>query len=184
MTERALPAAERVLPAIALPVPRARTTNPGVVARPVARPAGTHRGQPWFTTPARAGMLIGASAAMYAVSLAGVSALQASSDAALDAQRQPYVATVAEARAANDRLEAALRQVDRDTRSLVAAYATTGDELAAYQGRLDALAALVADVQGSAASLPTRLSLPKVSVHTTSVGSAPRTTTKTSASGR
>jgi hypothetical protein len=184
MTERVLPVAERVLPAIALPVPRGRTPNPDVVARPVARPVGAHRGQPWFTTPARAGMLIGASAAIYAVSLAGVSALQASSDAALNAQRQPYISTVAEAKAANDRLEAALRQVDRDTRSLVAAYSTAGDELAAYQGRLDALAALVADVQGSAASLPTHLSLPKVSVHTTSVGSAPRTTTKTSASGR
>ncbi len=184
MTERMLPASDRVLPAIALPVPRRRAVSPGDVARPVSRPAAAHRGQPWFTTPARAGMLIGASAAVYAVSLAGVSALQSSSDAALDAQRQPYVDTVANARTANDRLEAAILQVDRETRSLVAAYAATGDDLTAYQGRLDALAALVADVQGSAASLPTRISLPRVSVHTTAVSAAPRTTTRTSASGR
>jgi hypothetical protein len=129
-------------------------------------------------------MLIGASAAVYAVSLAGISTLQASNDAALDAQRQPYVDTVAAATSANDRLEAAIRQADLETRSLVAGYSAAGDDLAAYQARLDSLATLVAEVQGSAAALPTRISLPKVSVRTTSVGSAPRTTTKTSASGR
>jgi len=183
MTERALPAADRVLPAIALPLPRARPANPAIT-RPVPRAAGAHRGQPWFTTPARAGMLIGASAAVYAVSLASISALQASSDAALDAQRQPYVDTVAAARSANDQLEAAIQQADRDARSLVAAYAAAGHDLTAYQARLDSLAALVADVQGSAAALPTRISLPKVTVRTTAVSAAPRTTTKTSASGR
>jgi hypothetical protein len=181
---------ERVLPAVAYPIPRARPAGPGSVARPAdrpkpgARPAVAQRGQPWLTTPARAGMLVGVSAAIYAISLTGISALQATSDADLAAQRQPYLDAVAAARAANDRLETAIRQADLETRSLVTAYAAAGNDLAAYQARLDSLATLVADVQGSAAALPTRLSLPKVTVRTTVVSAAPRTTTKTSASGR
>ena len=181
---------ERVLPAVAYPVPRARPAGPAAGARPtgratpVARPVAAKRGQQWLTTPARAGMLVGASAAIYAVSLAGVSAFQATADADLTAQHQPYVDAVAAARSANDRLEAAVRQADLDTRSLVAAYTAAGNDVAAYQQRLDDLAALVAEVQGTAASLPNRISLPKVTVRTTVVSAAPRTTTKTSASGR
>ncbi len=133
-------------------------------------------------------MLLGASAAVYAVSLAGISLLQASSDADLAASRQPYMDAVARSRSANDRLEAAITKANTDARALVAAYAAAGDDVAAYEARLDKLASLVADVQGSAAALPTRISLPKVTVTAISTSrassSAPRTTTKTTASGR
>ena len=64
--------------------------------------------------------------------------------------------------------------------------------VAAYQDRLDALAALVADVQGIAAALPARIKLPTVSHARSRSGrsgrpgaapSAPKTTSKTGASG-
>ncbi len=205
---------ERVLPAVAVPAPLIRRGGPGIPHRPTGtslpqrrsghgadergsvptagakagvRPVSARRGQAWLTTPARAGMLLGASAAVYAVSLAGMSLLQASSDADLAASRQPYMDAVARARAANDRLEAAITKADADARALVAAYAAAGDDVAAYEARLDKLASLVADVQGSAAALPTRISLPKVTVRAISTSrassSAPRTTTKTTASG-
>jgi hypothetical protein len=144
------------------------------------------RSQALLSTPARAGMLLGVSAAVYAVSLAGVSALQASSDAQLAAQRQPALDAVAAARSTNDALEAALARAGADAQAAASAYDAAGNDIAAYQARVDELAALVADVQGSAASLPSRISLPKVTVRAPTVvtrSSAPRTTTRTTASG-
>ncbi len=71
----------------------------------------------------------------------------------------------------NDALEAAIVKADGATRALTAEYTTTSQDVAAYQARLDELAKLVAEVQGSAAALPTRISLPSVSMHG-AVGSA------------
>src|SRR5512144_406085 len=98
---------ERVLPAVALPAPARPAT---AVRRPrvVASARVARRNEAWLTTPARAGMLIGASAAVYAVTLAGVSGLQSQSDAELVARRQPWMDQLAETRAANDRLEATI----------------------------------------------------------------------------
>ena len=132
------------------------------MARP-ARPIVLQR-EAVLNTPMRAGMLLGASAAIYAVTLAGVSVMQADTDATTAAQRQPYLAAVAAARSANDALEAALAKADSGAQVLASQYATVGQDIAGYQARLDQLARLVAEVQGSAAALPTRISLPTVSV--------------------
>jgi hypothetical protein len=90
---------------------------------------------------------------------------------------------VAAARASNDALEAALVKVDGEAQALASDYAAAGLDITAYQARLDELAALVAKVQGSAAALPTRISLPTVSVRSAGGSSrapAARTTTKAS----
>jgi hypothetical protein len=141
------------------------------------------RGEPLLTTPARAGMLIGASAAVYAVSLAAVSGLQAGSDAELIARRQPWLDQVAQARAANDKLEAALLRAVDQAKALGASYGRAGDAVAAYEARLDALAALVADVEGTVASLPSRISLPKVTVRGAVRSARPATSSTSGASG-
>ena len=120
---------------------------------------------PLLSTPARAGLLLGASAAVYAVTLAGVSGWQAEASAATAAGRASGLDAVSRARASNDRLEAALDELDAGARRLVDAYGTTADETAAYQARLDALASLVAKVQGTAATLPARIQLPTVTLH-------------------
>jgi hypothetical protein len=157
---------ERVMPAIALPSPARRRHLREGVARPVVRPARptVQRKEAVLNAPTRAGMLIGVSAAVYAVTLAGVSVLQADSEAALSARRQPYVEALAAARSANDSLEASLLKVEAGARALAADYAAVGEDIAGYQARLDELAALVAEVQGTAAALPTRISLPAVTV--------------------
>ncbi len=180
---------ERVLPTVALGS-RARTRylREGA-APPVVRPAGPavqHR-EAVLSTQTRAGMLIGASAAIYAVTLAGVSVMQADSDAAVVARRQPYLEAVAAARSANDALEVAVVKADGAARALASDYAAVGGDIASYQARLDELAALVAEVQGSAAALPTRISLPAISVRSAGSGGgsskAPATKATTTASG-
>ena len=184
---------ERVLPAIALPVRGHATARDGL-ARPIDRRAAANRNERYFTTPARAGILIGASAAVYAVSLAAVAGLQASDDAAIAARRQPYVDAIADGRAANDALEAAIGDAGLQVQSVTSSYSLSADELAAYEARLDALARLVAETQGSMAALPRRINLPNVTMRgpiaaaaTRSSGgrsgSAPRSTTNTRASG-
>jgi hypothetical protein len=74
--------------------------------------------------------------------------------------------------------------------TLAGQYAVTADDIAAYEAKLDELAALVAEVEGSAAALPTRISLPSVTVRAPSVStsastrrSAPATTTTSRGSG-
>ena len=159
---------DRILPAISLPVPRGHGgIEPVATPRrvPVARAATAHRRDAFLTMPARAGMLLGGTAALYAVTLAGIAALQASSDAALAARRQPWVDRVAELRAANDALTSALVQADADARWLTSEYGDVGGDVTSYRARLDELAALVAEVEGSAAALPTRIALPKVTIH-------------------
>lgn len=180
-------ATERILPAVALPIPgrpsREGLEAPAGRARPAAPAHAARRSEPLLTMPARASMLIGASAAAYAVTLAGVSGLQAHSDAAAIARREPWLAQVAESRAANDELEATLVAAGAEAKALADEYATTGVALSGYQDRLDQLAVLVAEVQGSAAALPARISLPKVTVRGTVRSSRPSTTATSGASG-
>jgi hypothetical protein len=133
-------------------------------------------------------MLLGVSAAVYAVTLAGVAGLQADSDAALVAARAPGLAALDTAKAANDALEARILAADSAARDLVHAYDGTAADAADYQARLDDLAALVAKVQGSAAALPNRIPLPAVAIHGPIGGTrssrAPATSGRTGASGR
>ncbi len=175
---------ERILPAVALPAPARQRPVAVPRARGEAAARVAKRRESFLTTPARAGMLVGASAAIYAVSLAGIAGLQSRSDADLAARRQPYLDQVARTRAANDELEAALSKIGAQAEALSATYATTADDVAAYEARLDQLTALVAEVQGSAAALPTRISLPKVTMRAGGTTRAPATTSTSGASGK
>jgi hypothetical protein len=161
MTERALPTI-----GVGLRTRPQAGGHAGPIVRPaagtVARPAVAKK-EAVLSTPARAGMLLGATAAIYAVTLAGVSGLQAESEAAVVAARAPYLQDLAATRAANDAVEAQVTKADAEVRALVATYGAVGESVASFQTRLDSLAALVADVRGSAAALPARLKLPSVS---------------------
>lgn len=192
-------ATERILPGITSPVNGLRSRRETPVAGPLRdRPlagagttparATTARGQAMLTVPARAGMLIGASAAVYAVTLAGIAGLQAQSESETIALRAPYLESLAAARSANDALEASLLKADAQARALTNDYAVVGEDVGAYQAKLDELAALVAQVQGSAAALPTRMNLPTVRIRGAVGGSsggssAPATTATSGASG-
>jgi len=195
---------ERALPTIGVgirPRPAADTASgEGARPRPIQqaavsgssveeRAAAVRRDAVLFT-PARAGMLLGASAALYAVTLAGVSALQAHDDAVLAASRAPYLDAIAEARAANDAIEARIQAANGQIADLITTYGTVGTDVEAFQARLDNLATLVAEVQGSAAALPARIKLPSVSMRGSIASSsggtraaAPKTSGKSGASG-
>jgi hypothetical protein len=181
---------ERALPAIGVGV--ARRPVAGTAERPVAVPRAADRPavvrhEAILSMPARAGMLLGASAAMYAATLAGISVLQSRDDASLAATREPLLQAVAETRAANDALAARIQAANGAVTALITDYAATGADVAAYQAQLDSLAALVAEVQGSAAALPARIKLPTVSIRgpisSGGGGAAPKTSGKSGASG-
>lgn len=184
MTERALPA---------VGVGTSRRPAVGTAELPVAAPRAADRStvlrhETILSMPARAGMLIGASAAMYAVTLAGISVLQSRDDASMVAAQAPVLQAVAETRAANDALAARIDAANGSISALIAEYGSMGADVAAYQARLDSLAALVAEVQGSAAALPARIKLPTVSARGPissggGGGAAPKTSGKSGASG-
>lgn len=169
-------ATERVLPAIALPSPGLPHTGGETPTRPHAlpRPAGAGvraarpavaRREAILNTPTRAGILIGASAAIYAVSLAAVSGLQYQSQAELAAQHRPILDQIASTRAANNALQLSIQAASARLQAVGAEYGTVGKDMTAYQAQLDSLAVLVAKVQGSAAALSGHLTLPSVSIH-------------------
>jgi hypothetical protein len=126
---------------------------------------------------------IGVGTGLYAVTLAGVTALQARSDAALAAERQPLsvaVATVSERRQA---LEQQLQATVGSLNAAAAAYDQVRGHSAALESALGTLSAQVAAATGVAASLPSHVSLPAVGT-VSSVTTAPATQATTGASGK
>ena len=104
--------------------------------------------------PVHLAVIVGLSAGAYAVSLAGVTALQAASDQQLMAANGPAADAVktlqAEHARLDDRLAAAASTYDAAT----SAYADISGQLAAMEKRLGKLAVEVHKVQGSAAWTP------------------------------
>ena len=133
--------------------------------------------------PLHLAVLLGASTAAYAISLAGITTLQSTTDAAVVVARSPSRDAAARLANGHDRLQA---EIDAATR----AYATSAsryDELSAAIGSLDATldgyAAAAARVSGAARALPGRVSLPSVSHTSTGTTSKPRVSGTTGASG-
>lgn len=123
------------------------------------------RGDAVLSTPTRAGMLIGVSAAVYAVSLASVAGLQAQTVAEAAAQNQPAIDALAQARAANDALAASIGDADTRIRALADQYNSMSQDVGAYQARFEELSKLVATIRGSAAAMSAKIALPNVSIH-------------------
>jgi hypothetical protein len=127
-------------------------------------------------------VLFGASAGLYAVSLAGVAALQSSTERATALDRAPVVADLDSLAVANDHLtfgvDRAARAYDISSR----AYDALSPRLGDAESRLAELAAAVADVQGAARALPTRVALPAVRAATPR-SVAPKVQATTAASG-
>lgn len=132
--------------------------------------------------PAHIGVFLGASTAAYAVTLAGVTALQAQGEAALIADRAPVVAGVDSIAARNGRLAAALSSAGADYQAATDSYVANGGRLADLEQALATLAAKVAKIDGVSRSLPTGASIPKV-VRRVTTSTAPATSATTGASG-
>ena len=137
-----------------------------------------------MTMPARAGVLFGVSAAIYAVTLTSIAGMQAQTEADAAARNQPAIDAVARARAANDALEAAIKDADARVRTMGGQYNSVSQDVAAYQAQLAGLSALVAKIQGTAAALKTTIQLPTVTMHGAVGGGGGGVVTTTAASGK
>lgn len=133
--------------------------------------------------PVHVAVLVGVSTAAYAISMAGVTALQSSTDQALILARSPSQAAAERVTQAHDRLQ---NEVARSA-SAYAVYAATYDELATGVGSLDTsletYAGRMAKVSGAALALPARVSLPSVA-RSAGTSSRPRAAATTAASGK
>jgi hypothetical protein len=129
-------------------------------------------------------VLVGVTAGAYAMALAGVAFLQADADARLNADRAPVGLAAKLAADEHDQLEAAVEAAARRYLALAAHYDRLGGQVTNVEAALDGLASRAATLSESAASLPTRFSLPTVvrSVPRVVVP-APKTSATTGASG-
>lgn len=132
--------------------------------------------------PLHVGAFIGLSACVYAVSLAGVTALQAQSEAAVAADRGPTADAISQLAAQNDWLETNARRAELAYDRAMGAYDRVGLTLTEVEGRLGELATTVQAVDGAARALPDRVALPPVS-RTATTFRSPTVHATTSASG-
>ena len=132
--------------------------------------------------PAHVGTMLGLSVAGYGVALALVTGLQASSDAAINADRAPVAASIDRIAAGHDRLDRALQDASVRYGTAAAGYQAIVDRLTTVEDGLAALAKSVTAVDGASKALPASVALPPVvravrvtaraTTHATSGGSA------------
>ena len=144
-----------------------------------ARAATEGRGLPYHVAIA-----VGAAAGLYAVSLAAVTALQAGTDASVEAARRPSVEAIAALRASHDGMEAAVARIEADYAAAVDAYDALAARLADHETTLGGLAEVTGAIEGTAAALPSTIRLPALSRAATRVSSRPATNATTAASGK
>lgn len=133
--------------------------------------------------PTHLAVLLGASAGIYAVSLAGVTALQSSADQALIVARTPVDSATVSVTVGHDALESVLSRADQAYTEAAGRYDRLAPRLDGLETSLDALAGNVAKVSGAAKSLPGRVALPTVTRTVTTRVAAPATHATTGASG-
>jgi hypothetical protein len=132
--------------------------------------------------PLHLAVFLGLSAGAYAVSLAGVTALQARSEAAILADRGPTTQAIDRISAAHDRLEGRADRVAAAFARAAGGYDAVGQGLVEVEANLSALADVVGSIDGAARALPARAALPTVSRSVTAVA-RPAVHATTAASG-
>ena len=132
--------------------------------------------------PLHLGIFLGLSAGAYGLSLAGVTAFQAQSEAAIAADQGPTQDAIASLGDTNDSLAANADQAGQAYDRATGEYDRVGKTLADVEAQLARLAKAVGGVDGAAKSLPSHASLPKVS-HSVGTVAAPAVHATTKASG-
>jgi hypothetical protein len=134
--------------------------------------------------PLHLAIMIGASTAVYAASLAAVAMFQSADDQALAHRQAPAADAVDRLRAGHDQLEATIGRVADAYEQAAGRYDALTPRLQDAENALDGLAARVTAIGGAARALPGHVSLPAVSqtvIRTTSA--KPKTSGSTGASG-
>ncbi len=140
-------------------------------------------------TPVHVAAALGISAGIYAVSLAGVTSLQAATNAQLATDRAPAAEAVAKLKATHDALDAGLARLDTAYAGAASSYSAITRQISDHEQALARLGTQVKMAEGSASSLavpsvPTISRLPAVSTQTTYVSSKPVVNACTTASGK
>jgi hypothetical protein len=149
-----------------------------VPSRALARPAARGR------RPVHVVVALGMTAGLYAVSLAAVTALQATADARVAADRAPTAGAVARLRDSHDALESRLTRLDDAYATAADRYTSVAAGISAHESALDALGEQVRTAVGSASKLAVPSArLPGVS-STTAYVSRPAVNACTTASGK
>jgi hypothetical protein len=134
--------------------------------------------------PTHLAILVGVSASAYAITLAGVTALQSSADARLIAERQPSQQAAESAARDHDALEGAVAAAADRYAALADRYDRAGSGIAGIEAALDGLATRAASLTESTANLKVaKVSLPKVTRSVTRSVAQPKTHATTKASG-
>jgi len=134
--------------------------------------------------PIHLAVLLGASTAAYAVSLAGVTALQSAADQAQIGGQAPALDAAARVSDGHDRLETDLAAAARRFAGSASRYDALVTTMGAMESSLDDYAGRVATVTGAARSLPAHVSLPTVTRTVTTTMVKPRVRATTGASGK
>jgi hypothetical protein len=134
--------------------------------------------------PTHLAILVGVSAGAYAISLAGITALQSTADARLIAQRLPSQQAAAQAARDHDGLERAVDAAAQRYATLAERYDQAGTGIGGVETALDDLATRAANLTESAAELRVvPFTLPRVTRSVTRAAAPPRTHATTKASG-
>lgn len=133
--------------------------------------------------PLHLAVLLGTSTAAYAVSLAGVTALQSGTDQAAIAQQAPAEQAAARLGAGHDQLQSDLERTAQAFQVAAARYDAIAADLSTLEAALANHAEQMAKVSGAARALPKHVSLPSVTRVVTTTVSKPRVSASTGASG-
>ena len=151
-------------------------------APPVAKPVAARRTAE-ARRPYHVGVFLGLSAAAYAVSLAGVTALQSSSEQALAAAQAPSVAALRAVAAGHDDLERRLAASGAAFDAAAGGYQRAAGSLGSLERELDGLSAAVGKVTGVTSALPNHVALPSLP-KMAPIAAAPAVHATTTASGQ
>jgi len=180
-------------PAIPGADPRARAARaPGTATLRVvppletARPLATARPATATRRPIHVVVAVGMTAGLYALSLAGVTALQSATDAQLAADRAPAAGAVAQLKSTHDAMEGSLDRLASAYAKVANGYQAITDGIVGHEQALAALRQQVEAAAGSAAALsvPSLSRLPAVSGSAVTVRSRPVVNACTTASGK
>jgi hypothetical protein len=131
-------------------------------------------------------LLAAASMGIYAVTLSGVTYLQAQHDRAVAAQQQPLLDAAARAAVERSLTQTAIRRAADALQAASDRYATTAEASTQLDAALAALAAQVSETTGAAARLPTSVALPAAPARVViqAAAAAPAVQATTGASGQ
>jgi hypothetical protein len=154
-------------------------TEPG--ARTARDPAPRRR-RSLPRVPAHVAVLMGLSAGTYAVFLAGATALEASSESAVAAEKAPIASALAQLSDGHDRLAGSLDEARARYGEASDAYTSLVTAIGAYEARIADLTGRIDSLQAEAGVLPDGVPTPRPAAtsaparQTTSVAAAPLVT--------